>query len=63
MVESMEVRATTKTRIGMQVGLILGIGVAVSLFKMTEDPVWLSFAGVGIALGLGIGAYMDKQET
>jgi hypothetical protein len=63
MTENPNEKVSTKAQLGMMVGLILGMGVGVSLFTITEDPLWLSFAGVGIALGLGIGAHMDKHGT
>jgi len=43
-------REYTKTELGMTYGLLTGAGW------------WLSMLGAGLALGLGIGASMDRRE-
>ena len=51
---------TTPTQVGMMFGLWIGAGVATLGFAFTMNPLWFVLAGVGLALGLGIGAASER---
>lgn len=49
--------------IGMMFGLWIGAGIGVLLFAFTQNVLWFGLAGVGVALGLGIGAASERREA
>lgn len=56
--------STRKTRpaaVGMMFGLWIGAGIGVVLFAFTQNVLWIGLAGVGVALGLGIGAASERR--
>ena len=48
---------------GMLIGIIIGGGIGVLLFVFTDDPLYFILIGVGLALGLIIGAGADRQNS
>jgi hypothetical protein len=46
----------------MMLGLFAGNGLAVILYLVTRNAVYFGLAGVGLALGLGIGAALDRAR-
>jgi hypothetical protein len=50
------------TELGMLLGLIFGSGLAVVLFAATGNAVYWAASGVGLALGLGVGAALDRAR-
>ena len=49
--------------IGMMFGLWIGAGIGVLSFAFTQNVLWIGLAGVGVALGLGIGAASERREA
>ena len=49
------------TQLGMLFGIIIGGGIGVLLFVFTQDPLYFTVTGVGLVLGLIIGAGKDRQ--
>ncbi len=56
-------KTTSPTAIGMMFGLWIGAGIGVLLFAFTQNVLWIGLAGVGVALGLGIGAASERRGT
>ncbi len=48
---------------GMLIGIIIGGGIGVLPFVFTDDPLYFILIGVGLALGLIIGAGADRQNS
>jgi hypothetical protein len=42
---------------------VVGAAVGVVLFALTTNALWLTLPGVGVALGLGVGATIDKRRN
>jgi hypothetical protein len=60
----MEKRKPTYTQLGMLFGIFIGGGIGVLLFVFTQNPLYFTVTGIGLALGLIIGAGVDRnQET
>jgi uncharacterized membrane protein YgaE (UPF0421/DUF939 family) len=55
-------KKTSRTAIGMMVGSWIGAGMGVLLFAFTQNVLWIGLAGVGVALGLGIGAASERRR-
>lgn len=55
-------RTTTPTQLGMLLGIVIGAGFGVVMFAGTMDALWLTLPGVGVALGLGVGAAIEKRN-
>ena len=55
-------RTVTPTELGMLMGLIAGAAVGVLLFAITINALWLTLPGVGLTLGLGVGATIEKRN-
>lgn len=53
---------TTPTQVGMMFGLWIGAGVGTVLFATTMNPLWFGLAGVGLVLGVGIGAASERSR-
>jgi CDP-diglyceride synthetase len=60
----MEKRKPTYTQLGMLFGIFIGGGIGVLLFVFTQNPLYFTLVGIGLVIGLLIGAGMDRnQET
>lgn len=55
-------RQTTITELGMLCGIVIGAATGVIAFAVTGQPIMFSLIGVGLALGLTIGAGLDKSK-
>jgi hypothetical protein len=55
-------RKYTNTELGISYGLILGGGLVSIAYALTNDPIWFSYLGLGLAIGLVIGSYLDSKE-
>jgi uncharacterized membrane protein YccC len=53
----------TPTQLGMLLGIVIGAAIGVVLFAVTTDALWLTLPGVGVALGLGLGATVDHRGS
>ncbi len=53
----------TPTQLGMLLGIFVGAAIGVVLFAFTTDALWLTLPGVGVALGLGLGATVDHRAS
>ena len=53
----------TYTQLGMLFGIIIGGGVGVLLFVFTNNPLYISVTGVGLVIGLILGAGYDRQKN
>ena len=58
----MKTRGYRYTELGMLLGLIFGSGLAVILYAATGNGVYWAVGGVGLALGLGVGAVLDRAR-
>lgn len=58
----MEKRENSYTQLGMLFGIFIGGGIGVLLFVFTGNPIYISAAGVGLVIGLLIGAAKDRQR-
>lgn len=56
-------RRVTPTQLGMLWGIVVGAALGVVLFAVTSTALWLTLPGVGVALGLGVGATIDKRRN
>lgn len=55
-------RKYTNTELGISYGLILGGGLVSIAYALTNDTIWFSYLGLGLAIGLVIGSYLDSKE-
>ena len=46
----------TRTEWGMMAGIVAGSAIAAVMFALTTNPLWFGVIGIGVALGLAIGA-------
>lgn len=58
----MDKKKPTLTQLGMLFGMIVGAGIGTLLFVFTGNPLYFSVVGVGLVLGLIIGAGKDRQN-
>ena len=58
----MEKRKYSHTQLGMLFGIFIGGGIGILLFVFTNNPIYISATGVGLVIGLLIGAAKDRQE-
>jgi hypothetical protein len=58
----MEKRKYTFTQLGMLFGIFIGGGIGILLFAFTNNPIYISATGVGLVIGLLIGAAKDRQQ-
>ena len=58
----MEERKYTYAQLGMLFGIFIGGGLGVVLFATTMNAVYLAIAGAGAAIGLVLGAGIDKSR-
>ena len=54
-------RKFTNTELGISYGLIIGAVVVGMLFALTNDPIYFSYLGFGLVIGLVIGSYLDSK--
>jgi len=47
---------------GMMLGMLIGGGAAAVMYAMTGEVFYFGLVGVGLALGLGMGAAYDGRE-
>jgi len=59
----MEKRKVSYTHLGFLFGIFIGGGIAVVLFTITGNAVYFSLAGVGLAIGLILGAGYDRYKA
>jgi hypothetical protein len=52
----------TPTQQGMMYGIIAGAGIGAVMFALSGDVLWILLAGVGVTLGLGIGATVEQRR-
>jgi len=53
-------RRYSTTTWGMLLGLFIGAGLATIMFATTGEAIYFGLVGVGLALGLGLGAAIDR---
>ncbi|MFW5713434.1 MAG: hypothetical protein ACOCYU_02060 [Brevefilum sp.] len=58
----MEEKKYSYTQLGMLSGIIIGAGIGVLLFVFTNNPIYFAGAGVGLVIGLILGAGYDRQK-
>lgn len=58
----MEKRKPTYTQLGMLFGIFIGSGIGVLLFVLTQNALYFTVVGIGLVLGLIIGAGMDRNS-
>ena len=58
----MMVRRISYTELGMLLGLFAGGGLATILFVTTGKAVYFALVGIGLAVGLGLGAAFDGSQ-
>lgn len=51
----------TPTQAGMMYGMVAGAGIGAVMLALSGDVLWLILGGVGVALGLGIGATVEHS--
>lgn len=59
----MEERKYTYAQLGMLFGIFIGGGLSVVFFSITGDAVYFGVAGAGAAIGLILGAGIDRQKA
>jgi hypothetical protein len=59
----MKRRKDTNSELGMMYGIIVGAAIGTLLFVFTHNAIWLTAIGVGVALGLSIGAGKDRGDS
>ena len=57
----MEQKKYNYTQLGMLFGIFIGGGIGVLLFVFTNNPLYFTITGIGLVLGLLIGAGKDRQ--
>ena len=50
------------TQLGMLFGIIIGGGIGVLLFVFTNNALYFTVTGVGLVIGLILGAGFDRQK-
>lgn len=50
------------TELGMLLGLVVGAGLATILVGITGNAVYWAITGIGLALGLSLGAAFDARK-
>jgi hypothetical protein len=58
----MNERRYSYAQLGMLLGLLCSGGLAVSLFATTGNAVYFALVGVGLVLGLSLGAAFDRAK-
>ena len=57
----MEKRNYSYKQLGMLFGIFIGGGIGILLFAFTNNPIYITVTGVGLVVGLLIGAAKDRQ--
>ena len=55
-------RRTSYAALGMLFGTAVGGGIGVILFALTQQALFIAIAGVGTAVGLVLGAGVDRAK-
>ena len=58
----MEKLKPTYTQLGMMLGIFIGGGIGTLLFVFTQNALYFTVTGLGLALGLIIGASVDRSK-
>ena len=58
----MESRQYTYAQLGMLFGIFVGGGLGVVLLAITGNALYIALAGAGLAIGLVLGAGVDKYK-
>ncbi len=58
----MNERKVGPTERGMMLGMLFGSAAASAMFIATGEAFYFSLTGVGLAIGLGIGAALERRE-
>jgi hypothetical protein len=58
----MSKRTYSYTELGMLLGLFVGGGLAIIMFATTGEAIYFGIVGVGLALGLGLGAAFEGKR-
>lgn len=58
----MDKRKVSRTGVGMMWGMMIGVAFGMMMFLATGNPIFFSFVGVGVALGLGVGATLERND-
>ena len=48
--------------VGMMWGMMIGVAFGMMMFLATGNPVFFSLMGLGVALGLAIGAGLERRD-
>jgi len=59
----MNERKVNRTGVGMMWGMMIGVAFGMTMFLATGNPVFFSLIGVGLALGLGMGASLERDDN
>ena len=54
-------RAYSETGLGMMAGIVAGAAILAIMLAITGSVLWVIAVGASLALGLGIGATLDKR--
>lgn len=55
-------KGTSNAALGMMLGTVIGGAIGVLLFVFTQEPLFIVIAGVGTAVGLVLGAGVDRAR-
>ncbi len=55
-------KGTSNTALGMLFGTVIGGAIGVLLFVFTQQPLFIVIAGLGTAIGLVLGAGVDRAK-
>lgn len=59
----MKQRKYTKAELGMMYGITLGAGIGIPMFVITNNVLWFTAIGAGLALGLSVGSGKDRGDS
>ena len=48
--------------VGMMWGMMIGVAFGMTMFLATGNPVFFSMMGIGVALGLAVGAGLERRD-
>jgi hypothetical protein len=58
----MEKKQPSYSQLGMLFGIAIGGGIGVLLFVFSNDALFFSVTGIGLVVGMIIGAGMDRRK-